>query len=144
MNVDESGNYALNSDVFTANGRSTYNDVNLFADIYQDNFDPIKPFENLLSQNYRSCSDYDFKLIALLMAGTTYILVVTTYYPNEVGNFSIMVSGPNMITFDPFGEYFYYFGINKREIPDPKEITKPNLYFLLNGKLQMLLLILSR
>ena len=56
MNVMESEYYALTS--------STR--MNTFGDIYEHDFNPMSPFENLLSQNYRSCSHHDFNLIAYL------------------------------------------------------------------------------
>ncbi|CAF3909027.1 unnamed protein product [Adineta steineri] len=92
MNVMETGYYALSSD----------SRMNTFGEIYEDDFDPMNPFENLLKQDYRACSFQDFKFIAYLHTGTTYILVVTTSSPNMTGNFSILASGPNNITLDPY------------------------------------------
>ncbi|CAF3917205.1 unnamed protein product [Adineta steineri] len=92
MNVMETGYYALNS----------ISSMNTFGNIYKDDFDPMSPFENLLSQDYRACGHQNFKFIAYLHAGTRYILVVTTSSPNITGNFSILTSGPNNITLDPY------------------------------------------
>ncbi|CAF1244903.1 unnamed protein product [Adineta steineri] len=92
MNVIETGYYAL----------STSSNMSTFGDIYEDDFNPMNPFENLLSQNYRACSYQDFKFIVYLHAGTTYILVVTTSSPNITGKFSILTSGPNNIALDPY------------------------------------------
>ncbi|CAF1209524.1 unnamed protein product [Adineta steineri] len=96
VNIVETGYYALSSN----------SSMNTFGDIYKDDFNPMNPFENLLSQGYRACSSQDFKFIAYLYTGTTYILVVTTSSPNMTGNFSILASGPNNITLDPYSKYF--------------------------------------
>ncbi|CAF1544339.1 unnamed protein product [Adineta steineri] len=92
MNVVETGYYALS-------GSSS---MGTFGYIYKDDFNPMNPFENLLSQNYRSCSDQDFMFIVYLHTGTKYILVVTTSSPNTTGNFSILTSGPNNIILAPY------------------------------------------
>ncbi|CAF1057170.1 unnamed protein product [Adineta steineri] len=92
INVVETGYYALTSS----------SSMDTFSDIYRDDFNPMNPFENLLSQDYRSCSYQDFKFIAYLQTGTKYILVVTTSSPNMTGRFSIITSGPNVITLNPY------------------------------------------
>ncbi|CAF1633182.1 unnamed protein product, partial [Adineta steineri] len=90
VNVMETGYYAL----------SSVSSMDTFGNIYKDDFNPMNPSENL--QDYRSCSFQDFKFIAYLYTGITYILVMTTYSPNVTGNFSILTSGPNNITLDPY------------------------------------------
>ncbi|CAF1171189.1 unnamed protein product [Adineta steineri] len=92
MKVMETGYYALSSN----------SSINTFGDIYKDDFNPINPFENLLSQNYRACSSPDFKFVVYLHTDTKYILVVTTSSPNMTGDFYIETSGPNNITLDPY------------------------------------------
>ncbi|CAF1540612.1 unnamed protein product, partial [Adineta steineri] len=92
VNVVETGYYALSSN----------SSMDTFGDIYKDDFNLMNRFENLLSQDYRSCSHQDFKFIAYLHTGTKYILVMTTSSPNMTGNFSILASGPNNITLDPY------------------------------------------
>ncbi|CAF1416022.1 unnamed protein product [Adineta steineri] len=92
VNVVKTGYYALISS----------SNMNTFGDIYKDDFNPMNPVENLLSQDYRACSSQDFKFIVYLYTGTTYILVVTTSSPNMTGNFSILTSGPSNITLDRY------------------------------------------
>ncbi|CAF3957613.1 unnamed protein product, partial [Adineta steineri] len=94
VNVVENAYYALSSD-------ST---MDTYGYIYKDDFNPLNPFENLLSQNYRSCSYEDFNLIVYLHSDTKYILVVTTSSPNKTGKFFILTSGPNNITLDPYNQ----------------------------------------
>ncbi|CAF0816835.1 unnamed protein product [Adineta steineri] len=90
MHVVETGYYALSSS----------SKVNTFGDIYKDDFNPMNRFENLLKHDL-ICNFEDFHFAAYLHTGTTYILVVTTRYPNMTGNFSILASGPYNITLDP-------------------------------------------
>ncbi|CAF1171017.1 unnamed protein product [Adineta steineri] len=99
VNVVETGYYAVIS----------YSSIDTFGDIYEDDFNPMNPFENLLSQDYRVCSHDDFKFIVYLHTGTKYILVVTTSSPNTTGKFFIETSGPKNITFDPYSKYFVLF-----------------------------------
>ncbi|CAF1078687.1 unnamed protein product [Adineta steineri] len=106
MNVLETGYYALSSN----------SSMNTFGDIYKDDFNPMNRFENLLSQNYQSCSYQDFKFIVYLYTGTTYILVVTTSSPNMTGNFSIMTSGPNNITLNPYKQSVYISDQNNNRV----------------------------
>ncbi|CAF0984158.1 unnamed protein product [Adineta steineri] len=92
MHVMETGYYALISS----------SNTNTFGYIYEDDFNPMNPVENLLKQDYRACSSRDFKFIAYLYTDTKYILVVTTSSPNMTGKFSIQTSGPSNITLDPY------------------------------------------
>ena len=78
---------------------SKNNNIHLYGYIYKDYFDALKPFENLLLQHDGSCNDGEFKLIVQLQINVRYVLVVTTYRPNTLGNFSIFISGPNNISF---------------------------------------------
>ncbi|CAF1416862.1 unnamed protein product [Adineta steineri] len=108
MHVGETGYYALTSN----------SSISTFAYIYKDGFNPMNPFENLLSlsQDYGSSVGYNFKLIAYLHTGTTYILVVTTASANITGNFSIQTFGPNTITLDPYSKYFVSFVNHQQRI----------------------------
>ncbi|CAF4031138.1 unnamed protein product [Adineta steineri] len=99
VNVVENAYYALSSD----------SAMDTYGYIYKDDFNPLNPFEKLLSQNYRSCSYEDFNLIVYLHSDTKYILVVTTSSPNKTGKFSILTSGPNNITLDHYSKYFVLF-----------------------------------
>ncbi|CAF0906273.1 unnamed protein product [Adineta steineri] len=92
MHVVETGYYALISN----------SNMNTFGNIYEHDFNPMNPFDNLLPQDYRSCSYQDFKFIVYLHADTNYILVVTTSSPNITGKFSILTSGPNVITLNAY------------------------------------------
>lgn len=73
-------------------------DINTIGYIYKNDFDSLKPSENLLVKHDGSCNDGKFKLMIDLEIRTRYVLVVTTNRPNTIGNFSIFISGPNNIT----------------------------------------------
>jgi hypothetical protein len=99
VNVFLSGFYTLSSGSI----------VNTYGYIYKKKFNPVNPSENLLLGNDDSCGSHHFKLTAVLQNNTTYVLVVTTYYPNVIGNFSIITSGPNNVSFNRISEYLHYY-----------------------------------
>jgi hypothetical protein len=98
VNVNETDSYIIESN----------SSVNTYGYIYKDSFNPVNPFENLLSQNDDSCND-QFKLMTNLQVGTTYILVVTTFRSNVIGSFSILVSNSNNIRLNRTSEYLHCF-----------------------------------
>jgi hypothetical protein len=97
MNVVTAGFYSIS-------GKSP---LDIYGYIYKDNFNPLNPFENLYSQNGFSCDGRQFTLTTNLQIGTAYVLVVTTFYPNETGAFSIFVSGPDNISLNRTSEYMH-------------------------------------
>ncbi|CAF1303490.1 unnamed protein product [Adineta steineri] len=78
------------------------NNINAYGYIYKNDFNPLKPSENLLLSHGGECDDGQFKLIIDLEINTRYILVVTTQYPKTIGNFSVFISGPNNISLSAF------------------------------------------
>jgi hypothetical protein len=105
VNVDETGYYILESN----------SNVDTYGYIYEDNFNPFNPSENLLLEHDESCDSHHFKLTAVLQASTTYMLAVTTYYPNVTGAFSIVTYGLNTIHLSRTSKYLYNF-INTQHI----------------------------
>ncbi len=83
--------------------------------IYKDDFDPLQPFGNLLHQHSGKCNQGQLKFIIDLQANTKYILVVTTYYPNTTGNFTIFMSGQNNVTINRFSMYSIWYFANKKD-----------------------------
>ncbi len=83
--------------------KSTIQDT--YGYIYKDDFNALKPSENLLLQHDGSCNEGQFKLFIDLEINTRYVLVVTTRRPNAVGNFSIFISGPNNVTLNHISKY---------------------------------------
>ncbi|CAF3771435.1 unnamed protein product [Adineta steineri] len=78
------------------------NNINAYGYIYKNDFNPLKPPENLLLSHGGECNDGQFKLIIDLEINTRYILVITTRDPKIIGNFSIFISGPNNVSLSPF------------------------------------------
>ena len=96
---------------------SENNTIRPYGYIYKSDFDPLKPFVNLLLQHDGSCNDEQFKLIIDLEVNIRYVLVITTRYPNTIGNFSISISGPENISFTPIdGCYVTAIGLTLDDI----------------------------
>ncbi|CAF0858294.1 unnamed protein product [Adineta steineri] len=85
VNVHRSGLYTF----FSKSNMITY------GSIYEENFNPSKPFENELSYDDESCELDQFRFTIDLETSITYILVTTTSHPNVTGEFSIFVFGPD-------------------------------------------------
>ncbi|CAF1303082.1 unnamed protein product [Adineta steineri] len=76
--------------------------INTYGYIYKNDFNPLKPSENLLLSHDGECNDGHFKLIIDLTINTRYILVVTTQKPKIIGDFSVFISGPANVSLSPF------------------------------------------
>jgi hypothetical protein len=103
INVDESGYYSFVIDVL----------LYPLAHIYEDSFNPFNPLANEISALDDLCNGSQYKLTADLQVSTTYILVVTTHFPEKTGAFSILASGPNNLRLNRISEYLYYFVNNQ-------------------------------
>jgi hypothetical protein len=99
VNVIKLGSYVLWSE----------SSISTYGYIYKDNFDPLKPSENLLSEHNGTCNQEQFKLIIDLKNDTQYVLVVTTYRSYTVGSFSILISGPDNVILSHFSKYLRCF-----------------------------------
>jgi hypothetical protein len=88
---------------------SFHSRINIYANIYTNKFNPISPSENFLAENEDGCSGFQFKFICAFHANITYVLVVTTCSSNVTGNFSIIASGPNNVSFNRISEYLHYY-----------------------------------
>lgn len=71
--------------------------VDTYGYIYSNSFDPSNVGLNLITQDDDSGGNVQFRLSVFLQAGTTYILVATTYSPGVTAPFTIIASGPNRI-----------------------------------------------
>ena len=80
--------------------------------IYKDNFNPVNPFANLISEDDGNLNYNQFKLTIHLQANIKYMLVIVMDSSSEMGNFSTIVSAPNNVGFEHLSEYLYYF-VNK-------------------------------
>lgn len=76
-------------------------DLDLVGYFHKDNFDPSVPDEHLIVEDDDSGdSSLQFKIETFLDAGHTYILVVTTHGETEIGDFSVVATGPDSVTFE--------------------------------------------
>lgn len=83
------------SDIYTFTSSSALDTHGYF---YSNVFDPSYPSQNLITSDDDSGGgDGQFRLRAYLVAGSSYVLVVTTYRANMIGSFSIRVSGPSSV-----------------------------------------------
>jgi hypothetical protein len=96
----------IETSYYTINGNST---INIDGYIYENNFDVFNPEINLITYNdYGGCNE-QFEITVHLQVNTTYVLVVTTSNSNVTGIFSVLVTGPNNISFNRISEYFCIF-----------------------------------
>lgn len=80
--------------------------INVFIDIYSDEFNPRLPFENFLA-NEQQCKDATHGIRVFLYAHRKYIAVVRMDIPNKTKQFFIRASGPNSIAFHLTGKNFH-------------------------------------
>jgi hypothetical protein len=73
--------------------------------IYENNFNPLNPTENLIASNDEGGDSYgQFKIEIFLYVDTTYILVVTTHSPKEIGEIKITFLGSTDVTIKRLSE----------------------------------------
>nr|ACD54717.1 NHL repeat containing protein-like protein [Adineta vaga] len=99
INVKKTGSYVLWSK----------SEIDTYGYLYKDDFDPLQPFGNLITQHNGKCNQGQLKFFIDIEANTKYILVVTTYYSNTTGNFTIFISGENNVTVQYFGMYLIQY-----------------------------------
>mgnify|MGYP006904173597 FL=1 len=96
INAQQEGSYTFDS----------HTDIQLYGYIYRNDFDPSYPDKNLLTQSNFSCGE-DFKVGSYFEVNTIYILVVTTSNPDVRGNFTLLIIGPNNITFNRISKWIF-------------------------------------
>ncbi|CAF1565822.1 unnamed protein product [Adineta ricciae] len=92
INVKKTGSYVLWSK----------SEIDTYGYLYKDEFNPLQPFGNLIAHHSGHCNQGQLKFDRTFDENTKYILVVTTYYPNATGNFTIFISGENNVTMNYF------------------------------------------
>jgi len=95
INVVQSGNYTLSS-VDSSNGIVGY--------LYKEHFNEYASDDRLIANNYNGCPKNEFKIIIELQSSVTYILMMTPHFSHSRDTFSIVISGPNNITFNPISK----------------------------------------
>jgi hypothetical protein len=91
--------------VFTVPVEGTYrfwsnSTVDTFGYLYHYSFHPVDPSRNHIVSNHGGCKAGQFLIHHRLKSNTTYMLVVTTYWGDETGHFSITSAGPAFLDFD--------------------------------------------
>lgn len=105
INVNESGIY----------GFQMNSTVKIYGYIYENQFDPLNPSQNLLVEASYTCNMYEFQFIIHLTMDTTYELVMTTFDPHVQGPFSVCVLGPNNISINRTSKFFSIFLLIKKK-----------------------------
>ncbi|CAF4047292.1 unnamed protein product, partial [Rotaria sp. Silwood1] len=72
--------------------------IDSFGYLYVNSFNSSNITSNLVTSNDDSGGNAQFLVIYTLQAGTTYILIFTTYSPNVITSFSIMALGPARVS----------------------------------------------
>lgn len=68
--------------------------------MYRHTFDPSNPSLNQMNRNDDALLNGPNELAVALQKKTVYIYVVTTFSPNTIQSFSIIVFGPNNVTLE--------------------------------------------
>ena len=84
VSVETPGNYVI----------ACSSSMDTFGYLYQNRFDPNYNTINLMMSDDDSAGERQFALRANLQANITYIVIVTTYNFQEIGSFSLQISGP--------------------------------------------------
>ena len=98
INVVQSGNYTLSS---FDNRRA-----GIMGFLYKEHFSEYTSYERLIVHTSDCCPNHEFKIITELQSSVTYILIMAIYVsvPLFKNPHSLLVSGPNNITFNPISK----------------------------------------
>ncbi|CAF2956065.1 unnamed protein product, partial [Rotaria sp. Silwood2] len=88
VTVNRTGNYTLRSNCAT----------DTYGYLYVNNFNSYDVSSNLVKCDDDAGGNFQFSMTYTLQAGTTYILVFTTYSSNVMTPFSINVVGPTSVS----------------------------------------------
>ena len=75
--------------------------MDTYGYFYSNSFDPTNSLQNLIASDDDSGGSRQFLLNVTLTYGSSYILVVTTYAPGIIGDYSVTALGPATIIFNP-------------------------------------------
>jgi hypothetical protein len=96
FSVSTSGTYVL------TNLSNTFPSQDSIFLLYSPSFDPANPLVNLVAVNDDGPSlGFRSQLTCTLTAGTSYVLVTTTFEALGTGSFSNQISGPGIVTLGP-------------------------------------------
>jgi hypothetical protein len=92
------------NDYYVLSSNST---MDIYGSIYRNIFYPLNPIVNRILEDGKCCNSEPFKITVYLQINISYILVVTTYNPNVIGTFSVIVSGPHKVTLQRISNKFF-------------------------------------
>ena len=72
--------------------------------LYKEHFSEYTSYERLILHASDGCPQLEFKIITELQSSVTYILIMTPIVTLPVNNISLLISGPNNITFNPISK----------------------------------------
>lgn len=84
------------SDFYEITSKSHFN---AYGYLYYNTFDKSNTRLNLIMEDDNGDENQQFKMNIFLQSSTSYVLVVTSFYPYITGNFSIIAVGPSKINF---------------------------------------------
>jgi len=96
INVVQSGNYTMSS----VDSHLPY----ITGSLYKEHFDQFILDKRLIARNLNGCPNDEFKIITELQSSVTYILIMTPTITFSVNNISLLIFGPNNITFNPISK----------------------------------------
>jgi len=96
INVVQSGNYTLSS----VDNRLSC----MMGYLYKEHFSEYTSYERLIAHNSHGCPNDEFKIITELQSSVTYILIMMPICSLSRDNSSILIFGPNNITFNPISK----------------------------------------
>ena len=76
--------------------------VDTYGLLYSSPFDPSDPSSNLLLSDDDSGIDAQFAFSYTLEVEQLYDLVITTYSPKNVGDFTLLITGPSLVNVTRF------------------------------------------
>lgn len=87
---------------YTFSGCGTPSTYDVFGSIYQTSFNPAVPSTNFLQADddggSATCSPWGATMTQNLTAGVTYVLVTSSYWNAEVGDFTWTITGPGSVS----------------------------------------------
>jgi hypothetical protein len=72
--------------------------IDTYGSIYENGFNRLNPTENLVANDNDAGGNSQFKLHIPLYFDTKYILIVTTFLPEKIGDVNITLLGVNNVT----------------------------------------------
>ena len=104
INISASGYYRF----------SIHSTIDTYGYLYRDLFDPFDPSRNQIASDDDSCDNGQFRLDYFLQKSETYTLVVTTFMPNDIGEFTVIaLSEAHRVNFTRLGEYHCRYSFNQ-------------------------------